>query len=150
MSKALMGLVAIAACALVACADGDAVVDTSTSSDTDETEPTLFRDDKPNAPRTADSREQLETANGASALAISFNHPEPHALVIPALDLSSGRDGTFYLSEGGGALGELHTHAISLTRDQLAAIGDGAELNVESGVGGSKGAHTHTVTIARR
>jgi hypothetical protein len=151
MSKAFsMGLVAIAACALVACADGDDVVDTSTANDTDQTEPTLFRDDNAEAPRTADKREQLESANGATARAISFNHPEPHALVIPALDLWSGRDGTFYLSEGGGALGELHTHAVSLTRDQLSAIRDGAELSVESGVGGSKGAHTHTVTISRR
>jgi hypothetical protein len=54
------------------------------------------------------------------------------------------------LSLGGGALGELHTHDVDLDAQQLAAIRDGAELTVESGVGGSKGAHTHSVTIARR
>jgi hypothetical protein len=151
MSKAFsMGFAAIAACALFACADGDDVVDTSTASDTDQTEPTLFRDDKEETPRTADEREQLASANGATARAISFNHPEPHTLTIPALDLSSGRGGKFSLTLGGGALGERHTHDVMLSRDQLSAIRDGAELSVESGAGGSKGAHTHTVTISRR
>jgi hypothetical protein len=151
MSKAFTSsLAAIAASALFACAGGDEVVETSTASETNE--PTLFSDDTGagDTPRTADEREQLESANGAVARAITFNHPEPHALTIPALDLSSGRSVTYHLSLGGGALGERHSHDVVLTRDELSAIRDGAALSVESGVGGSKGAHTHTVTISRR
>ena len=150
MSKAIMtGLAAVAACALFACANGDEAADTTTTAN-DQTEPTPLSDDREPAPRTADEREKLESANGATARAISFNHPEPHTLTIPALDLSGVRGATYQLSLGGGALGELHTHEVVLTGDQLSAIRDGAELNIESGVGGSKGAHTHTVTISRR
>jgi hypothetical protein len=152
MSKKIStSLAAIAACALFACADGEAPADTSTTSDTDQTEPTpLSNEGRDPGPRTADDRGSIESANGASARAISFNHPEPHGLTIPALDLSSGRAHTYELSLGGGALGELHTHAVSLTADQLSVLRDGGELIVESGAGGSKGAHTHTVTISRR
>lgn len=152
MSKAFTtGLAAIAACALFACAGGDEVAETSTASDTTQTEPTLFSENNgPETPRTADEREQLESANGASARVISFNHPEPHGLVIPALDLSSGRLHNYQLSLGGGALGERHTHGITLTPEQLSVIRDGGDVTVESGVGGSKGAHTHTVTFSRR
>ena len=149
MGKAIMtGLAAVAACALFACASGDDVVDTA--NDTNTTDPSPLSDDRAPAPRTADERETLESANGATARSISYNHPEPHTLTIPALDLASARGGTYQLSLGGGALGELHTHDVALTGAQLSAIRDGAELNIESGVGGSKGAHTHTVTISRR
>jgi hypothetical protein len=153
MSKAFTtGLAAFAACALFACAGGGMVTDGSSdpSTDTDNTEPTLLSDETRDTPRTADDRDQLESANGATARAISFNHPEPHTLTIPALDLASGRAHTYQLSLGGGALGELHTHDVVLSPAALSQLRDGAELNVESGVGGSKGAHTHTVTISRR
>lgn len=152
MSKTFTtGLAAIAACALFACAGGEDVVDTSTASEaTEPTTPLSDDDGRDDGPRTADGREQLESANGATARAISFNHPQPHGLLIPALDLSSGRLHNYQLSLGGGALGERHTHGITLTADQLSVIGDGGEVTVESGVGGSKGAHTHAVTISRR
>lgn len=151
MNKAIMtGLAAVTACALFACASGDDVVDTGTADDTSTTEPSPLSDDRARGPRIADERETLESANGATARSISFNHPEPHTLTIPALDLASGRGGTYQLSAGGGALGELHSHDVVLSGDQLSQIRDGAELEIESGVGGSKGAHTHTVTISRR
>lgn len=153
MSRAFTtGFTALAACALFACAGGDVDGSTESSTDTEATEPTLFTDDNAKeGPRTADEREQLANANGATARAISYNHPvEPHTLAIPALDLASGRGGVFQLSQGGGALGDFHTHDVVLSGEQLSAIRDGAELNIESGAGGSKGAHTHTVTISRR
>ena len=152
MSNAItMSLAALAACALFACADGSDD-GSSTTSETSPNEPTALIDEnggQARGPRTTDQREDLESANGAAARAISYNHPEPHTLSITALELSSGRAGVFELSLGGGALGELHTHQVMLDAQQLAAIRDGAELSVESGAGGSK-AHTHTVTIGRR
>lgn len=152
MSKAFtMGLSTIAACALFACAEGEGAVDTSSTSDTTPTEPTPLSDEgREQGPRTADDRDQIASANGASARAISFNHPEPHTLIVPALDLQSGRLHIYQLTLGGGALGELHTHDVTLTGEQLAILRDGGEVSVESGAGGSKGIHTHTVTIARR
>lgn len=153
MSKAFTrGLAAIAACTMLACAGGDEVVDTSTTTDTNGTEPTLFsgENDRAEGPRIADDREDLASANGAIARSISYNHTEPHSLVIPALDLERGRKGVFYLTLGGGALGERHTHDVSLSAEQLSILRDGGELTVESGVGGARGAHTHTVTIGRR
>lgn len=152
MTKAFTtGLAALAACALFACSDGD-MVGTSTDTDTDGTEPTLFagENEGENGPRTSDDRDELASANGAVARSISYNHPEPHTLTITALDLASGRAGVFHLSLGGGALGERHTHDVELSALQLSTLRDGAELIVESGVGGAKGAHTHTVTISRR
>jgi hypothetical protein len=151
MSKAFTtGLATIAACALFACADGNTDVDTSTTSDTNPVEPTPLSDDREEGPRTADDRGQIASANGASASAISFNHPEPHTLLVPALDLQSGRTHVYQLTQGGGALGELHTHDVTLSGEQLSILRDGGEVSVESGAGGSKGLHTHTVTIARR
>lgn len=151
MSKAFtMSLAALAACALFACADGSE--EASTTSETAPNEPTALIDEnggEAQGPRTTDRREDLESANGAAARAISYNHPEPHTLSISALELSSGRGGVFELTLGGGALGERHTHQITLDGQQLSAIRDGAELTVESGAGGSQ-AHTHTVTIGRR
>jgi hypothetical protein len=154
MSKAFTAaLAALAACALFGCMGGGMVTDGSSepTTDKDGTDPTLFSGDSvaQEGPRTADEREQLENANGAVARSISYNHPEPHALTIPALDLSSGRGGVYQLSLGGGALGELHTHDVTLSAQQLSMIRDGAELSVDSAAGGQH-AHTHTVTIARR
>lgn len=57
----------------------------------------------------------IARANGASARAISFNHPEPHTLVIPALDLAELRGGRHALTAGGGALGG-HTHLVTISR----------------------------------
>lgn len=152
MTKAITTwLAAIAACAMFACGDDGMVGESSTESDTDGTEPTLFSGENADEePRTADEREQLASANGAVARAISHNHPEPHTLTIPALDLQSGRKVVHHLSLGGGAHGELHTHTVELSALQLSTLRDGAELTVESGVGGARGAHTHTITITRR
>lgn len=153
MSKAFMtGFATLAACALFACAGGESVDQTTEpSKETNATEPTLLADNpSEDAPRVADEREDLASANGATARAISYNHPQPHTLTISALDLASGRGGTFYLSEGGGALGKVHTHEIVFTAQQLSELRDGAELTVESGAGGLGGAHTHTVTVSRR
>lgn len=151
MTKAITTvLAAIAACAMFACGKGT-VADSSTETVADGTEPTLFSDENADdEPRIADERGDLASANGAVARAISYNHPEPHSLTIPALDLQSGRNGVYVLSLGGGAYGERHTHDVELSALQLSMLRDGAELTVESGVGGARGAHTHTVTIARR
>lgn len=157
MSKAFTtGLAALAACTLFACAGGGMVTDSSSepSTETNGNEPTLFTGDNggaaaqdPNA--TNDGRDRA-IANGAVARSITFNHPTPHELVIPATDMISGKDGTFALTNGGGAFGVMHSHEVTLTARQLAQIADGASLTVETTPGGAGGAHTHTVTIAKR
>jgi hypothetical protein len=154
MSKAFTAaLAALAACALFGCSGGGLVTDGSTepSTETDGTEPALFsgETESANGPRNPDQRDELALANGAIARSISYNHPEPHALTIPALDLSSGRNGVYQLSLGGGAHGELHTHDVTLSAHELSIIRDGAEVTIESGAGGMH-AHTHSVTIGRR
>lgn len=82
------------------------------------TEPTLLADETVKAGddrgASSDGRD-IERANGASARAISFNHPEPHTLVIPALDLAELRGGRHPLTAGGGALGG-HTHLVTISR----------------------------------
>jgi len=156
MSKAFTtGLTVLAACALFGCSGGGYVTDSSEppSTSSDGTEPTLFAGDTTSPsedPRVADDRGDLAKANGAVARVITFNHPTPHELVIPATDMISGRDGTFTLSHGGGAFGVMHTHDVTLTARQLGQIADGAMITVESTPGGAGGAHTHSVTIVRR
>ena len=70
MSKAItMSLAALAACALFACADGSDE-GASTTSETSPNEPTALIDDNggpAEGPRTTDQREDLESANGATA-----------------------------------------------------------------------------------
>lgn len=145
-------LAALAACGLFACADGASSGEPTTEGSA--TEPTLLSDESTKADDgrkgAADDGHDIARAMGATARSISFNHPEPHTLVIPALDLIEGRGGRYTLTAGGGALGELHTHDVDITPEQLSEIADGAEITFESSVAGSRGGHTHFVTISRR
>ncbi len=147
----LKALAAVAACGLFACASEGGSEEPTTEQS--RTEPTLLAGEGATADDdrgAVDDGRDIARATGASARAISFNHPEPHTLVIPARDLSELRGGRYVLTAGGGALGELHTHEVDVSAQELAEIADGAEITFESTAGGPRGGHTHYVTISRR
>ena len=152
MTNSMMrsALVLLATCGLFACAAEGTTDDTTT--DKSANEPTLFsgeRDTTADDGRSASDLGDLSRATGATARIITYNHPAPHSLAIPMIDLAKGKGGIYAMTEGGGAYGELHQHTVTVSAQELSQIADGASLTFESSVGG-KNPHTHTVTVAKR
>lgn len=62
----------------------------------------------------------------------------PHTLIVSAADVAAGADKDYVATEGG------HTHPVTITAANFAALAAGQTVTVDAGPGGG---HTHIVTL---